>query len=184
MRCFHSYFFLLFIKILLNPFFIPDNDVRGLEFEKFRRVPLVIAALHRIPTPGFLSPQRAVTAAVIGLLDETALVPMVQQIALRATAGKIANAGTGSVFHTQADLAVVEISPVALGRFRSGRRVSGTKQHESDEESSGKSAIQHGLMDVGSAVVIQPERRNWLPDVGVSARAPEEPLRLGIRWPE
>jgi len=56
----------------------------GFQIEKPGCAAFEVAALHRIPAPRLLAPKCAVLVAVIGLLDESAVVEVVEEIAVRA----------------------------------------------------------------------------------------------------
>ena len=105
----------------------PDAGVEGGfvagEFQHGGGIAFVVAALHGVPSPGFIHPFRSVILAVIALLDEPAVIVMVEEVFLRAAGGEPRNAGTAGFLHSEFDLPVVEKDPVRGIEF-CGRRIS------------------------------------------------------------
>lgn len=95
------------------------------EVERFGILAFVAAALHGIVGPWFFTPDRAIAIAIVGLLNETAFVVMIEQIALILREREVADRRAARFIHTNADRAVVEISE---GVFGGGVRVEREKQ--------------------------------------------------------
>src|SRR5688572_2205200 len=78
-------------------------------------------ALHRIPTPRLLVPERTIFCTVVGLLHEPPAIPVVDDILTGGTERQVSDARAGGFLNPQPQLPVVDEHQViggTLGRSR------------------------------------------------------------------
>ena len=99
----------------------------GRETEHFSGIAFPITALNGVPVPGRFVPQRTILFAVIGLLDEPSVIPMIDEITIRATFGDPGDPCAPLGLDSNTDGTVVDEEEVV------GRRGSGGEGGETGE---------------------------------------------------